>query len=546
MQPGTAPEDIESILSRFHSWADQQQAAQVDGDAQDGDGSPDVREIPYEEAIRQYRNRNGAPAPRRAPTPARKASSPPRAESRSKPETTARAQAAPRVAPDPARVTAADLMAALRGAAVSESAVRAPRGARASSAPASAAPDPPAQEDNPPKPRPRRASIVKAVAAEPLQYLPPSAEALPEPEPDPELEPEPDPAPLPPPPEVRARAQTPAPVRPRTPAATRPQAQMPIRPSDTAALQPSPRPAAPRPASSVRSVDPVRAAAGNLRIAATAARTNAAARRQASRRQLQQSRLEEPQSREPRLPQSRRLAQDAQIARVVAPRSLRQVTAKPPILATPGLSPARATSPGTARIPSRSPVRAPARAQVGTEARTPVQKTARGQSRDPIRTPLRTQARGQAKAAPSRRVVAAPAPRPPRPRHPPFHQVLATTVHTPRPPIARQKESTPDRSRRITTRFSPSELRRIEKHADLLGLTVSAYLRQCGLAAIAAVQSAQSVEAAPRAVPPARRNGHGVWQPNPYTPQSPSLLGGWLSLLRNRFLGPPVRFSEDA
>jgi hypothetical protein len=24
------------------------------------------------------------------------------------------------------------------------------------------------------------------------------------------------------------------------------------------------------------------------------------------------------------------------------------------------------------------------------------------------------------------------------------------------------------------------------------------------------------------------------------------LLGGWLALLRNRFLGPPMRFSEEA
>jgi hypothetical protein len=33
---------------------------------------------------------------------------------------------------------------------------------------------------------------------------------------------------------------------------------------------------------------------------------------------------------------------------------------------------------------------------------------------------------------------------------------------------------------------------------------------------------------------------------NNYSVSAPSVLGGWLALLRNRFLGPPVRFSNQA
>ncbi|HEX4007723.1 MAG TPA: hypothetical protein VHX60_16230 [Acidobacteriaceae bacterium] len=60
MQPGTNPDDIHTILNRFSSWSGKQ-SANGNGHKVADEG---VREIPYEEALRQLRTRRPAPAPR--------------------------------------------------------------------------------------------------------------------------------------------------------------------------------------------------------------------------------------------------------------------------------------------------------------------------------------------------------------------------------------------------------------------------------------------------------------------------------------------------
>jgi hypothetical protein len=131
------------------------------------------------------------------------------------------------------------------------------------------------------------------------------------------------------------------------------------------------------------------------------------------------------------------------------------------------------------------------------------------------------------------------------PKRPPFRQVLASTMQQPKAALASRNKPVSDRTRRITTRFSPTEERRIEKCAAELGITVSSYLRQCALASVAPkpLPEAPAVPTAAKNRKPTARSGETPMQ---HAAPAPSLLGGWISLLRNRFLGPPVRFSDEA
>jgi len=124
--------------------------------------------------------------------------------------------------------------------------------------------------------------------------------------------------------------------------------------------------------------------------------------------------------------------------------------------------------------------------------------------------------------------------------------VLAGTVQQPKALLAPKKKLEPDRTRRITTRFTPAEERRIERQAAALGITVSAYLRRCALCAVAAQNPAGAP--APENVKRTRRKtqASSALQSATYTSPPPSLFAGWFALLRNRFLGPPIRFSEEA
>ncbi|HEX4309273.1 MAG TPA: hypothetical protein VHZ25_04550 [Acidobacteriaceae bacterium] len=125
-------------------------------------------------------------------------------------------------------------------------------------------------------------------------------------------------------------------------------------------------------------------------------------------------------------------------------------------------------------------------------------------------------------------------------RRPPFRQVLAKSVQQPKGKPA------PDRTRRITTRFSPAEERRIEKQAADLGINVSAYLRQCALAASAQNALAPAIAATISNKKSRKSTADVPAESRLYYAPSGSFLGGWLALLRNRFLGPPARFSEEA
>ena len=110
---------------------------------------------------------------------------------------------------------------------------------------------------------------------------------------------------------------------------------------------------------------------------------------------------------------------------------------------------------------------------------------------------------------------------------------------------APRAQAAPDRSQRVTTRLSRAEQRRIQACATRAGLTVSAYLRQCALAAEDAEVRQQTAGTGgwggARTAAGARTGGDNL-----QAAASSSGLGGWLTLLRQRFLASPRRFAERA
>ena len=134
----------------------------------------------------------------------------------------------------------------------------------------------------------------------------------------------------------------------------------------------------------------------------------------------------------------------------------------------------------------------------------------------------------------------------PRAKKPAFKKVLAKAVRGAQSstPAARKTAPPSDRDRRITTRFSAAEQRRLERAAAQSGLTVSAWLRHCALLAerASAPLSAPApiVQSARRALPAPPS------EPTMFSTPAPSGLGNWLTLLRQRFLSSPARFSERA
>lgn len=159
-----------------------------------------------------------------------------------------------------------------------------------------------------------------------------------------------------------------------------------------------------------------------------------------------------------------------------------------------------------------------------------------------IKPEMRMAAKLSAQSAASRKTAAQRPGKPHKAKHPPFRQVLAKSVQQPTLPVAREREVAPDRSRRITTRFTPAEQRRIEKRAAEIGLTVSTYVRQCTLAAATPAISTQ-----PQATPAGkgRTNTQSYYSQEMRTAPKQSLLGSWLTLLRNRFVPVPETFTED-
>ncbi len=219
-----------------------------------------------------------------------------------------------------------------------------------------------------------------------------------------------------------------------------------------------------------------------------------------------------------------------------------------------------AAAPRTPKV-QRKAGRRPARAKIAAMAKMPLTReaitaalAAKPQSRPVtkvgsalIKPPIVAGIKASARIAAPRKSAAPAVAQRRNAKHPPFHQVLAYSVQQPRQPVAKRKQAEPDRNRRITTRFSTAEERRIAKHAALAGLTVSAYLRKCALSVVASTQSARS--ATPASAPAKRRRQTAPQAPSyqDYQYVEPtSLLGSWLALLRNRFLPPPVRYSGQA
>jgi hypothetical protein len=181
----------------------------------------------------------------------------------------------------------------------------------------------------------------------------------------------------------------------------------------------------------------------------------------------------------------------------------------------------------------------------------PIASIAKPAAKSAIRTsPTKITAKSPAAQSKAIRKIAAPtvaATKLHKIQRPAFRQVLAKSMQPAKASASPKNKPAPDRTRRITTRFSPAEECRIEKQAADLGINVSAYLRQCALAA----------SAAQNALAPPIVNAAGnkkARKPHPeapaesrlYYPPRGSFLGGWLALLRNRFLGPSARFSEEA
>lgn len=148
------------------------------------------------------------------------------------------------------------------------------------------------------------------------------------------------------------------------------------------------------------------------------------------------------------------------------------------------------------------------------------------------------------------------------PIKPAFKKVLAKTVRTAQADASETRATASDRNQRITTRFSAAEQLRLERAAAQSGLSVSAWLRHCALlaerASVSRPAPAPPAKTAKPALPappaairrPAKTTRRALSaptaEPTLFSTPAPSGIGTWLSLLRQRFLASPSRFSERA
>lgn len=112
---------------------------------------------------------------------------------------------------------------------------------------------------------------------------------------------------------------------------------------------------------------------------------------------------------------------------------------------------------------------------------------------------------------------------------PEFREVLARSVHT------NKAENKQERRQRVSVRLSNAEERRLQHRAAKAGLTVSEYLRQTALGL--SQEARLETHGRPAAAAPLFAASAS---------QSSSGLGGWIALLRNRFLASPTRIAERA
>jgi Mobilization protein NikA len=158
--------------------------------------------------------------------------------------------------------------------------------------------------------------------------------------------------------------------------------------------------------------------------------------------------------------------------------------------------------------------------------------------------PAHSKAKSRSASAPKKSTALVLRPLTAEPKKPAFKNVLAKTVRS-APSSAqstRKMAPAPDRNRRITTRFSAAEQRRLEQAATQAGLSVSAWLRQCALRTEIASGAPPATAAPAKAENRSRRRTASTLFSTP----APSGVGSWLTLLRQRFLSSPARFSERA
>jgi len=426
MQPGTNPDDLHAILSRFSTWAEKQPVNSNGNHHKNGIGTEEVREIPYEEAIRQYRKRRPAQEGRRVQAPV------------------AAAEAAKKVEPE----------------------------VKVAAYPPAAVP-----QESPVGASPLYASETKTI---PATVTPPTA--------------------------ATALSQM----------------------------------------SAVATIPSVIAVAANPPLAAKDPVARIAKPKTVWQRKATDA-AQESTSPEVTIRASQKAEDDA--TTVAAETSAASVVKTRPLTKKRHVSSSeKATAQATSKVKENA---ASGQAKPGIQVRPQVKKQpASGPAAHAIRTGAQTKKRTASVAAPARR--AAPAASKLRgKKHPAFRRILANSiqaqsVRTPKTRAPKKQAAAPDRNRRITTRFSTAEERRIEKQAADAGLTVSAWLRHCALAQ-PGTQIGSSGKRAAKA-----ENERASTKPSNYQPETifsqptTSLLGNWLTLLRHRFLASPQRFAERA
>ena len=433
MQPGTNPDDLRDILSRFQSWAEKQPHTGNGNRHTNGLEAEEIREIPYEEAIRQYRKRQSHQARPRIQPAIAAADAPERID----PQATAEAHVPAVVVRDAVADAAASLSPETAPAIATvqpqtDVTEIMPWAIAPAERPARTIKDPANEGAAQPKELKRRASTTQPKSLSP---------------------------------EVGVQASPPLDKAAETEAAARLVVQ---------AKALSARYAAPSSAKAANQVIP-------------------------QMKRHAPSGLAKP---------------DVQ----VAPRSKRLETsslAKPAIQARPRITKLAASGPSKAANQMRGQaIKQAAGASAAAKCAVPA-------------------------AAISRRKT-----------HPAFRRILANSVHA-KPAegvkkAAPKKQAPPDRSRRITTRFSTAEQRRIEKQAAQAGLTVSAWLRRCVLAQSGSLTNPQAPNT-PKAEKRGPAPSHSASaEVTLFAPAASSTLGNWLTLLRQRFLASPHRFSERA
>ena len=112
--------------------------------------------------------------------------------------------------------------------------------------------------------------------------------------------------------------------------------------------------------------------------------------------------------------------------------------------------------------------------------------------------------------------------------------------------LEHQSVRDPERQRRVSVRLSRKEEQQLQQYAEAAGLTVSAYLRQRALGKefSAPPRSAQRLSSARSSGGEAASSA--MLDASGSEAKSGSVLSGWLTLLRQRFLSSPARFAERA